>query len=161
MFQDPETQFVVDRVEDEIAFSLENAALPKEEMEVRVEEALTLLELTQLRSRRLDTLSGGEIQRVAIAAAMALKPQILVLDEPTSQLDPHSAEEVLEALVNLNKTLGLTVILAEHRLERVLPYTGQIIYLSDDYPGGLSGAPREVLAQGSAQPTHDHFRERY
>jgi energy-coupling factor transporter ATP-binding protein EcfA2 len=152
VFQDPETQFVVDRVEDEIAFSLENAALPIDEMEVRVEEALNLLELTQLRSRRLDTLSGGEIQRVAIAAAMALKPQILVLDEPTSQLDPHSAEEVLEALVNLNKLLGLTVILAEHRLERVLPHAGQIIYLSDDHPGGLSGAPREVLSRVQLNP---------
>jgi energy-coupling factor transporter ATP-binding protein EcfA2 len=152
VFQDPETQFVVDRVEDEIAFSLENAAFPREEMEVRVEEALRLLELPQLRSRRLDTLSGGEIQRVAIAAAMALKPKILVLDEPTSQLDPHSAEEVLGALVNLNKTLGLTVILAEHRLERVLPYAGQIIYLSDDYPGGLSGAPREVLRKVQLNP---------
>jgi energy-coupling factor transporter ATP-binding protein EcfA2 len=152
VFQDPETQFVVDRVEDEIAFSLENAAFPREEMEVRVEEALRLLELPQLRSRRLDTLSGGEIQRVAIAAAMALKPKILVLDEPTSQLDPHSAEEVLGALVNLNKTLGLTVILAEHRLERVLPYAGQIIYLSDDYPGGLSGAPREVLHKVQLNP---------
>ncbi len=152
VFQDPETQFVVDRVEDEIAFSLENAALPRDEMEVRVEEALKLLELTQLRSRRLDTLSGGEIQRVAIAAALALKPQILVLDEPTSQLDPHNAEEVLEALVNLNKTLGLTVILAEHRLERVLPHAGQIIYLSDDRPGVLSGAPREVLSQVQLNP---------
>ena len=152
VFQDPETQFVVDRVEDEIAFSLENAALPTNEMEVRVEEALTLLELTQLRKRRLDTLSGGEIQRVAIAAAMALKPQILVLDEPTSQLDPHSAEEVLEALVTLNKTLGLTVLLAEHRLERVLPHAGQIIYLGDDYPGGLSGAPREVLSRVQLNP---------
>jgi energy-coupling factor transport system ATP-binding protein len=152
VFQDPETQFVVDRVEDEIAFSLENAALPRDEMEVRVEEALKLLELTQLRSRRFDTLSGGEIQRVAIAAALALKPQILVLDEPTSQLDPHNAEEVLEALVNLNKTLGLTVILAEHRLERVLPHAGQIIYLSDDRPGVLSGAPREVLSQVQLNP---------
>ncbi|OGN93516.1 MAG: hypothetical protein A2Z71_02435, partial [Chloroflexi bacterium RBG_13_50_21] len=103
-------------------------------------------------SRRLETLSGGEIQRVAIAAALALKPQILVLDEPTSQLDPRSAEEVLEALVNLNKQLGLTVILAEHRLERVLPHTSQIIYLSADYPGGLSGEPREVLSKVQLNP---------
>src|SRR4030042_6881899 len=152
VFQDPESQFVVDRVEDEIAFSLENAALSKDEMVTRVDEALGLLELTHLRSRRLETLSGGEIQRVAIAAALALKPQILVLDEPTSQLDPRSAEEVLEALVNLNKQLGLTVILAEHRLERVLPHTSQIIYLSADYPGGLSGEPREVLSKVQLNP---------
>jgi energy-coupling factor transport system ATP-binding protein len=152
VFQDPEAQFVVDRVEDEIAFSLENAGLAKAEMETRVSEAMELLELTRLRSRRLDTLSGGEMQRVAIAAALALKPSVLVLDEPTSQLDPHSAEEVLEALVQLNKQLRLTIILAEHRLERVLPHTGQIIYLSDDFPGGLSGAPRNVLGEIRLNP---------
>jgi energy-coupling factor transporter ATP-binding protein EcfA2 len=145
VFQDPETQFVVDRVEDEIAFSLENSGLPGEEMGKRVQEALSLLELTSLRSRRVDTLSGGEMQRVAIAAALVQKPSILVLDEPTSQLDPHNAEEILEALVQLNQQLGLTVVLAEHRLERILPFTGQIIYLAQDLPGGLWGAPRQVL----------------
>ncbi len=152
VFQDPEAQFVVDRVEDEVAFSLENGGFSKDEMETRVLEAMELLELTPLRSRRLETLSGGEIQRVAIAAAMALKPRILVLDEPTSQLDPHSAEDVLSALVQLNKHVGLTIILAEHRLERVLPHTGQIIYLSQDFPAGLSGAPREVLRQINLNP---------
>ena len=95
VFQDPESQFVVDLVEDEIAFSLENSAVPAAEMEVRIEEALNLLDMTSLRSRRLETLSGGERQRVAIAAALALRPQILVLDEPTSQLDPHGSDEVL------------------------------------------------------------------
>ncbi len=152
VFQDPEAQFVVDRVEDEIAFSLENAALPRAEMEKRVEEALVLLELTGLRTRRLDTLSGGEIQRVAIAAALALKPDILVLDEPTSQLDPHGAEEVLEGLVQLNKQLGLTILLAEHRLERVLPYTDKIIYLLQDRPGALIGEPGQVLQQVELNP---------
>ncbi len=152
VFQDPETQFVVDRVEDEIAFSLENAALPRLEMEQRVEETLRMLELTHLRSRHLETLSGGEIQRVAIAAALALRPRILVLDEPTSQLDPHGAEEVLASLVQLNHQLGLTVILAEHRLERVLPHVGQIIYLSNDQPGVLSGPPTQVLSQIDLNP---------
>jgi energy-coupling factor transport system ATP-binding protein len=152
VFQDPEAQFVVDRVEDEIAFSLENIAIPRIEMETRIEETLKLLELTHLRTRRLETLSGGEIQRVAIAAALVLKPRILVLDEPTSQLDPHSAEEVLDALVQLNKQLGLTVILAEHRLERVLPHTGQIVYISEDFRGGLSGAPREILDKIKLNP---------
>jgi energy-coupling factor transport system ATP-binding protein len=152
VFQDPEAQFVVDKVEDEIAFSLENAAMPEDEMEIRLEEALNLLELTKLRSRRLETLSGGERQRVAIAAALALRPRILVLDEPTSQLDPFGAEEVLHTLMHLNQQLGLTIILAEHRMERILPYSGQIIYLSDDFPGGLSGEPREVLGKVQLSP---------
>ncbi len=152
VFQDPEAQFVVDRVEDEIAFSLENAALPQAEMENRVEGALDLLELTHLRSRRLETLSGGEIQRVAIAAALALKPEVLVLDEPTSQLDPHSAEEVLEGLVQLNKQLGLTILLAEHRLERVLPFADKIIYLSQEQPGALIGDPHQILGQVELNP---------
>src|SRR4030066_847920 len=152
VFQDPEAQFVVDLVEDEIAFSLENAAISNDEMEVRIDEVLKLLEMTSLRNRRLETLSGGERQRVAIAAALALRPKILVLDEPTSQLDPHGSDEVLQTQVRLNKQLGLTIVLAEHRLERILPYTSQIVYLSDEYPGGLTGKPREVLARVPLNP---------
>lgn len=152
VFQDPEAQFVVDRVEDEIAFALENLALPRAEMEARVAEALGLLELEPLRSRRVETLSGGERQRVAIAAALALRPRLLVLDEPTSQLDPHSAEEVLQALQRLNQTLGLTILLSEHRLERVLPFAGQLIYLESGRPGVISGPPRMVLAQMPLRP---------
>jgi len=152
VFQDPEAQFVVDRVEDEIAFSLENAAIPRADMDTRIEEILKLLELTGLRNRRLVTLSGGECQRVAIAAALVLQPQVLVLDEPTSQLDPHGAEEVLQTLMQLNRELGLTVVLAEHRLERVLPYANQVIYLADEFPGGLAGEPRQVLARVPLNP---------
>ncbi len=145
VFQDPEAQFVMDRVEDEIAFALENAAIPPEEMEARIADALALLRLTPLRRRKLDTLSGGEKQRVALAAALALRPRILALDEPTSQLDPQSAAELLEALVQLNKSLGLTVVLAEHRLERILPFADQVIYLPDDGAPALAGPPREIL----------------
>jgi len=152
VFQDPEAQFVVDRVEDEIAFTLENLALPADEMELRVQEALSLLELEGLRSRRVETLSGGERQRVAIAAALALRPHLLVLDEPTSQLDPHAAEEVLEALQRLNRTLGLTILLSEHRLERVLPFTDQLIYLEAGKPNLLSGPPRQILANIPLRP---------
>ncbi len=152
VFQDPEAQFVMDQVEDEIAFALENAALPRQEMRVRVEEALDLLDLVPLRGRQLETLSGGERQRVAIAAALALRPKILVLDEPTSQLDPKSAEDVLHALTRLNADLGLTVVLAEHRLERVLPFVDHLVYLSAD--GGLlaSGPPRQTLHQLALTP---------
>jgi energy-coupling factor transporter ATP-binding protein EcfA2 len=152
VFQDPEAQFVVDRVEDEIAFSLENLAFPADEMETRVRDVLELLELVNLRSRRLETLSGGEVQRVAIASAICLKPSILVLDEPTSQLDPQGAEEVLQALVKLKQHMGLTIVLAEHRLERVLPHAGQVVYLSDQYPAGLIGDPAQVLKQVELNP---------
>lgn len=156
VFQDPEAQFVLDRVEDEIAFALENAAVPPAEMHARVADVLHRLDLTPLRDRTLATLSGGEKQRVAIAAALALRPRILILDEPTSQLDPQSADDVLRALVRLNHDLGLTIVLAEHRLERVLPYIDRIIYCkpaSDSAtPNVLSGAPRDVLRYAPLAP---------
>jgi energy-coupling factor transporter ATP-binding protein EcfA2 len=152
VFQDPETQFVVDRVEDEVAFALENQAVPREEMRPHVEAALDLLGLAPLRDRPLHTLSGGEKQRVAIAAALALQPRVLVLDEPTSQLDPHSAREVLEAVVRLNRDLGLTVVLAEHRLERVLPYADRLVHLPAPSSPVLSGPPRGVLRHVNLAP---------
>ena len=129
VFQNPEAQTIVDQVESEIAFALENAAIAPAEMRVRVEEVLQLLELAPLRDRALHTLSGGERQRVAIAAALALRPRVLALDEPTSQLDPQSAADVLHALVRLNEDLGLTIVLAEHRLERVLRYAERVVAL--------------------------------
>ncbi len=155
VFQDPEAQFVMNQVEDEIAFALENAALPRQEMRLRVEEVLDMLDLAPLRERRLETLSGGERQRVAIAAALAFRPAILVLDEPTSQLDPQSAEDVLQALTRLNTDLGLTVVLAEHRLERVLPFTDQIISLSQQAGTAstvIAGPTQTVLPQVTLVP---------
>lgn len=152
VFQDPEAQFVLDRVEDEVAFALENLAVPPPEMRVRVEEVLALLDLIPLRDRPLDTLSGGEKQRVAIAAALALQPRVLALDEPTSQLDPQSAEEVLGALVRLNHELGLTIILAEHRLERVLSHVDRLIYVPGPSQPVLSGPPVHVLRQMDLTP---------
>ena len=147
VFQDPESQAVVDVVEDELAFAMENQGLPRATMRTRVEEVLDQLNIAHLRRRRLSTLSGGERQRVAIAAVLTLHPQVLVLDEPTSQLDPQAAEEVLDALLKLNHDLGLTIVLAEHRLERVAQYADRILYL----PGGgqppLLDEPREVLRQ--------------
>lgn len=147
VFQDPEAQFVVDRVEDEVAFALENLALSPEEIGYRLDATLDLVGLTALRQRRLDSLSGGEKQRVALAAVLALQPSLLVLDEPTSQLDPGAAHEVLETLVRLNRDLGLTILLAEHRLERVLPFVNRVIYMPGENGEILAGEPREVLAQ--------------
>lgn len=153
VFQNPEAQFVMNVVEDELAFALENAAMPRQEMRIRIEEVLDLLDLAPLRERRLETLSGGERQRVAIAAALAFRPAVLVLDEPTSQLDPQSAEDVLNALVRLNADLGLTVLLAEHRMERVVQYADQVVALSGTNGGGaVSGPTREVLPQLDLAP---------
>lgn len=152
VFQDPEAQFVTEIVEDEIAFALENAAISPQEMRVRVEETLDLLDLTPLRDRPIKTLSGGERQRVAIAAALALRPSILALDEPTSQLDPKSAEDVLNSLVRLNHDLGLTIILVEHRLERVLPYVDSILYLPDHGEPALFDDVRSIMGRVELAP---------
>jgi energy-coupling factor transporter ATP-binding protein EcfA2 len=152
VLQDPEAQFVVDRVEDELAFALENQGLDPIVMRKRVEEVLDQLNIAHLRRRSVNTLSGGERQRVAIAAVMTLHPRVLVLDEPTSQLDPQAAEEVLDTLVKLNQDLGLTVVLSEHRLERVVQYVDGILYL----PGGghppILDEPRAVLSQVELTP---------
>lgn len=144
VFQDPETQLLTSRVDDEIAFSLEQHGVERATLRTRVEEMLDLLGIAALRARDPATLSGGERQRVAIAAALALHPRLLVLDEPTSQLDPWGAEDVLAALARLNEDLGLTVVLAEHRLERVLAHADRLRYLGRDGTT-LDGAPHDVL----------------
>jgi energy-coupling factor transporter ATP-binding protein EcfA2 len=152
VLQDPEAQFVVDRVEDELAFALENQGLPPILMRKRVEEALDQINIAHLRHRSVSTLSGGERQRVAIAAVMTLQPRVLVLDEPTSQLDPQAAEEVLDTLVKLNQDLGLTIILSEHRLERVVQYVDRILYLSGIGQQPILGEPRQVLGRVELTP---------
>ncbi len=146
VFQDPEAQFVVDTVEDELAFAMENFALPPTTMRKRVEEVLDQMGIAGLRTRRISTLSGGEKQRVAIASVLALQPEVLVLDEPTSQLDPQAAEEVLLAVRHLNEDLGLTVILSEHRLERVIQYADRVLFLPALAALPMSDAPRAVAA---------------
>ncbi len=152
VFQDPEAQFVVDTVEDELVFAMENFALPQAVMRKRVEETLDQLSIAHLRNRRISTLSGGEKQRVALAAVLTLQPQVLVLDEPTSQLDPQAAEEVLVTLRQLNEDLGLTIILSEHRLERVAQYSDRILYFPGPGQPIVDGAPEFVLSQTPLTP---------
>ena len=147
VFQDPESQFVAGSVADEIAFGLENFNVPPPTMRLRVEEVLDQLGIAGLRHRPLPTLSSGERQRCAIAAALALRPRVLVLDEPTSQLDPEASEEVLMVLQRLNTDLGLTIVLAEHRLERVAQFADRMVYLPGHGQQALVGPPREILHQ--------------
>jgi len=148
--QDPNASFIVDRVEHEVAYALENLAASPALMRRRVEEMLDLLRIEELRDRSVRSLSGGERQRVAIAAALAPGPRVLVLDEPTSQLDPQGAEDVLAALQRLVHDLGMTVVLAEHRLERVAGFADVAIGCTD---GRVQlGEPREVLGATGAGP---------
>ncbi|MDP9241349.1 MAG: energy-coupling factor ABC transporter ATP-binding protein, partial [Actinomycetota bacterium] len=130
--QDPAAGFVTDVVEEELAYSMESLGVPPAVMRRRVEDTLDLLGLVDLRDRPLGTLSGGQQQRVAIGSALTAHPSVLVLDEPTSALDPPAAEEVLAALQRLVHDLGMTVFLAEHRLERVVQYADRIVHVPGD-----------------------------
>jgi energy-coupling factor transport system ATP-binding protein len=149
--QDPQTGFVTDTVEEELAYTMEQLAVEPAAMRTRLEETLDLFGLAGLRQRALFALSGGQQQRVAIGAALTAHPRVLVLDEPTSALDPASAEDVLAAITRLVHDLGVTVMLAEHRLERVLPYADRAVYLPGD--GTVTaGDPAAVLARARPGP---------
>jgi energy-coupling factor transport system ATP-binding protein len=145
--QDPLAGFVTDIVEDELAYGMESLGLPHDVMRKRVEETLDLLGIADLRDRPLATLSGGQRQRVAIGSVLTTHPRVLVLDEPTSALDPQAAEEVLATLTRLVHDLGLTVLLAEHRLERVVQYADRVVYLPGNGQAIVTGEPRDVMAE--------------
>lgn len=150
--QDPLAAFVTDVVEDEIAYGMENLGVEAAAMRRRVEDALDLLDLADLRRRPLHALSGGQQQRVAIAAALAPATRVLVLDEPTSSLDPAGAEEVLAALTRLVHDLGVAVLVAEHRLERVLHYADRVVHVPGRHASVVVGDPAAVLEQTSVAP---------
>jgi len=144
VFQDPENQLVTLSVEQEIAFGMENLGMPVERIRKRLEEALDTVGIAHLRHRPLAELSGGEKQKVAVAAVLALHPAVLILDEPTSELDPKGAEEVLSIVQRLNDELGLTVVLVEHRMERVAHLMDRVI-LMDQGEIVADGIPGEIL----------------
>ncbi|MEV7181010.1 ATP-binding cassette domain-containing protein [Kitasatospora sp. NPDC093679] len=150
--QRPADAFVADTVEEEIAYGLECLAYRPEVMRRRVEETLDLLGLADLRARPLTALSAGQQQRVALAAAFAAQPALLVLDEPTSALDPPAAEEVLAALTRLVHDLGTTVLLAEHRLERVAQYADSALLVPGRGEPVRYGAPAAILADAPVAP---------
>ncbi|MGY5123719.1 ABC transporter ATP-binding protein [Streptomyces nigrescens] len=150
--QDPLAHFVTDTVEDELAYGMESLGLTPEVMRRRVEETLDLLGLAELRDRAITTLSGGQMQRVAIGSVLTTHPKVLVLDEPTSALDPAAAEEVLAVLQRLVHDLGTTVLLAEHRLERVVQYADQVILLPSPGAPPVMGTPADIMAVSPVHP---------
>ena len=155
VFQDPENQAVMTTVEREIAFGLENLGVASSAITRLVEEALISLGLSHLRHAPLAELSGGELQKVALAAVIATQPHLLLLDEPTSQLDPVSSEEMLSAIRRLSEDTGATIVLAEHRVERCLHLATRVIYMEDgvvlvdaapqDFAGWAVSTRRELL----------------
>ncbi|MFH7598563.1 ATP-binding cassette domain-containing protein [Streptomyces racemochromogenes] len=150
--QDPRAHFVTDVVEDELAYGMESLGLPPAVMRRRVEETLDLLGLNELRDRPIATLSGGQQQRVAIGSVLTTHPRVLVLDEPTSALDPAAAEEVLAVLQRLVHDLGTTVLMAEHRLERVVQYADRVLLLPSPGTAPVLGTPSDVMAVSPVHP---------
>ena len=149
--QNPAATFVTDTVEDELAYTMESLGVAPDVMRRRVEDTLDLLGLVELRARAVSTLSGGQAQRVAIGAVLTAHPRVLVLDEPTSALDPAAAEDVLAAVQRLVHDLGLTVLIAEHRLERVVQHADTVLWLPGD-GCAVRGAPRAIMARTPITP---------
>jgi energy-coupling factor transporter ATP-binding protein EcfA2 len=145
VFQNPENQLFALSVEKDVAFGLENLGVNREEMRKKVDWALNLTGIYDLRERSPHEMSGGQQQRVAIAAVLAMQPEIIVLDEPTSFLDPLSAEKIFEVIHDFSKKLGMTVVLVEHRLDLTAKYADHIIIM-DEGKVRFDGETREVLS---------------
>jgi energy-coupling factor transporter ATP-binding protein EcfA2 len=156
VFQDPETQLIATSVENEIAFALENTRVPREEIRQRISHALLAVRLEGTEAKHPHELSGGQKQRLAIAAALAMQPDLLVLDEPTSQLDPVGTEEVFATVRELNQELGMTIVMASHAAEEMAEYADRIALLSH---GELAtvGSPDDIYSQVALLEEH-HLR---
>ena len=150
--QDPQHGFVTDIVEDELAYTMESLAVPADVMRRRVEETLDLLGIADLRDRSLRTLSGGQRQRVAIGSVLTAHPKVLILDEPTSALDPQAAEEVLATVQRLVHDLALTVLLSEHRLERVIQYADRVLLIDERGRVADYADPSDAMAVSQLVP---------
>ncbi|MGE5554926.1 MAG: energy-coupling factor ABC transporter ATP-binding protein [Methanocella sp.] len=145
VFQNPENQLFALSVEKDVAFGLENNAVPRAEMRQKVDWALKETGIYGIRERSPHEISGGQQQRVAIASVLAMQPEIIVLDEPTSFLDPLSAQKIFEVIYRLNKEQGITVILVEHRLDLTAKYTDHLVVM-DKGAIRLEGNPRDILS---------------
>ena len=154
--QDPLAGFVTDTVEEELAYTLEQLGVEPSAMRRRVEEVLDVLGIADLRDAPLHDLSGGQQQRVAIGSVLTANPRVLVLDEPTSALDPTGAEEVLATLSRLVHDLGLTVLVSEHRLERIVGLADRVVVVADDATV-THGAPAELMAHSVLAPPVVHL----
>jgi len=144
VFQSPENQLFALSVEKDVAFGLENLGIAREEMRKRVDWALNLTGIYDLRERSPHEVSGGQQQRVAIASVLAMQPDIIVLDEPTSFLDPLSAEHIFEVIYKLNQEQGITVVLVEHRLDLTAKYANHLIVM-DKGKICFDGHPKDIL----------------
>ncbi len=145
VFQNPENQLFALSIEKDVAFGLENVGISREQMRLKVDWALKQTGIYDIRERSPHEISGGQQQRVAIAAVLAMEPEIIVLDEPTSFLDPLSAEKIFEVIYKLNKEQGITVVLVEHRLDLTAKYTDHLIVM-DQGAVRLEGDPRQILS---------------
>ncbi|MBS7648676.1 ATP-binding cassette domain-containing protein [Candidatus Bathyarchaeota archaeon] len=146
VFQNPENQLFALTVEKDVAFGLENLGLNREEIRRRVDWALKVTGIYELRDRAPFELSGGQQQRVAIASVLAMQPEVIILDEPTSFLDPLSAKSILEIIYQLNRELGITVILVEHRLDLTARYANRVIVMREGRII-LDNEPRRVFLE--------------
>jgi energy-coupling factor transporter ATP-binding protein EcfA2 len=144
VFQNPENQLFALSVEKDVAFGLENLGMPRNEMRKNVDWAMDLMGISNLRESAPFELSGGQQQRVAIASVLAMKPEVMILDEPTSFLDPVTARKLFEIVRSLNRALDLTVVLVEHRLSLLSSYVSRIVVM-DEGRVKMDGAPIDVL----------------
>jgi energy-coupling factor transporter ATP-binding protein EcfA2 len=149
LFQNPENQIFMFSVERDVAFGLQNLGMPREEMRARVDETLKMLGITDLALRAPHELSDGQKQRVALAGVIAMRPKLIILDEPTSLLDPRTALDVVDLIEGLNRNHGITFVVVEHRLELLTPMADRLVVLD----GGrkvMDGEPMEILSDGRA-----------
>jgi energy-coupling factor transporter ATP-binding protein EcfA2 len=150
LFQNPENQIFMFTVERDIAFGLENLGVPRSEMRRRVDEAMTLLDIGELALRAPHELSDGQKQRVALAGVLAMQPRLVILDEPTSLLDPKTAAELVALVAKLRKELGTTFVVVEHRLDLLVNVADRLVVMNEGRKA-LDGTPREVLFGDEAE----------
>ena len=147
VFQNPFNQVTGSKlsVYEEIAFGLENFGIPRDEMKRRIDDSLELLDIAKYKDRAPFDLSGGQMQRMAIASIIAMQPEVIVLDEPTSQLDPQGSEEVFKAVAKLSQK-GITVIMVEHKIEKIAAYSDRVMLLDDGKLVDIN-TPQEIFSR--------------